>query len=60
MIYSMLEYLTIIWFKFATLVPSHKLDRMQEVLLCERELTTDDLQQPLPFLLNLSFDEVCV
>lgn len=45
---------------YAPLVPSHKLDRIQEVLLCEKELINDNLNQPLPFFLNLSFDEVSV
>lgn len=45
---------------YAPLVPSHKLNRIQEVLLCEKELINDNLNQPLPFFLNLSFDEVSV
>ena len=48
-----------IW-SYAPLVPSHKLDRIQEVFLCEKALIDDNLNQPLPLFLNLSFDEVCV
>ena len=48
-----------IWFS-APLVPSYKLDRIQEVLLCERELIDDNQTEPLPCFLNLSFDEVSV
>ena len=48
-----------IWF-YAPVVPSHKLDRIREVLLCEKELIDDNLNQPLPFFFNLPFDEVSV
>lgn len=41
-------------------VPLMKMDRIQEVLLCERELMEDNFYKPLPVFVNLSFDEVCV
>ena len=36
------------------------MDRVQEVIMCERELMDGNVYKPLPVLLNLSFDEVCV
>ena len=36
------------------------MDRVHEVIVCERELMDGNEYKPMPVLLNLSFDEVCV
>lgn len=47
-------------FLFPPIVLITKMDRTQEVLLCERELMESNIHKPLPVFLNLFFDEVCV
>ena len=42
------------------LVPLDKMDRVHEVMICKKELMDGNVYKPLPVLLNLPFDEVCV
>ena len=42
------------------LVPLSKIDRVHEVMICEKDLMDGNVYKPLPVLLNLPFDEVCV
>ena len=46
---------------FASLVALGRLDRVEEVLLCERELYQNyAVLESLPVFLNLTFDQACI
>lgn len=40
-------------------VPLSKIDRVHEVMICEKDLMDGNVYKPLPVLLNLPFDEMC-